>query len=163
MAVLVAGGARSVLADARLGDNDIRLSGCLVRGEGRGYLLTSVPGEPAWQRTSEGAVLPDAVGTAGAVATVFYWLEDHDDLARHAGNHVEIEGDLAQDTEDGSITIQRRDGSTEVVVNAASGDLHARLPQLLAAASEAGLDQRTVLVRRVKVARVGIVSLGCGS
>ena len=32
-------------------DKDIKLSGCLVRGEhGEGYLLTNAPGESVWDR-----------------------------------------------------------------------------------------------------------------
>src|SRR5690349_5548379 len=46
-------------------DNHVKLTGCLVKGESgdRGYLITSLPSEPASPSTAEGAaILPSAIG-----------------------------------------------------------------------------------------------------
>src|SRR5688500_5127459 len=73
--------------------DEIKLSGCVVRGEdGDGYLLTNVPGDASWLRSGDGAVSPGPVGTSGSVATIFYWLDDDDELEDHIGHRVEIEG-----------------------------------------------------------------------
>ena len=81
--------------------DDIRLSGCLVRGQdGKGYLITNVPGDAAWQRPGDAIVAPGPVGTSGTVASVLYWLEKKDDLEDHVGHYVEIEGKLQGDAED---------------------------------------------------------------
>src|SRR5689334_14330967 len=63
-------------AAATLANDDIKLSGCLVKGEGDGasYLLTNAPAEPAWQQSADAKVTPGAVGTTGTYATIFYWL-----------------------------------------------------------------------------------------
>ena len=64
-------------AVARADSKDIKLTGCLVRGEGdrSGYLLTNTPAEPAWQHSADANVAPSAVGTTGTYATIFYWLD----------------------------------------------------------------------------------------
>jgi len=88
--ISVASGADRVRAESQQNDKDIKLSGCLVRGEDGGYLLTNSPSEPAWQRSADPTVAPGAVGTTGNFATIFYWLKDHDDLKEHVGHLVEV-------------------------------------------------------------------------
>ena len=93
---------------------DIKLSGCLVRGEGdgAGYLLTNAPSEP-WLKTADTKVMPSAVGTTVNYATVFYWLDGSGDLKQHVGHRVEIEGDLKGDVRDGELKMDRKDNWTE--------------------------------------------------
>src|SRR3954465_13289660 len=68
-------------AVARAADNEITLTGCLVRAEGDGgYLLTNTPQDPAWINPSDTRVSPSAVGTVGGFSTIFYWLEGSGDL-----------------------------------------------------------------------------------
>jgi hypothetical protein len=143
---------------------EIRLSGCLVRGEdGDGYLLTNAPGEPAWQSTADGNVAPGAVGTTGAFATVFYWLDDDDELADNVGRLVEIDGELEGDLEDGQIKIERKDDWTEIEVESDGDHLKARVPHSSIVAAP-GPDERRarVLVRKVDVENVRMVSATCG-
>jgi hypothetical protein len=153
------------VARAKAAEADIKLSGCLVRGEeGEGYLLTNAPGEPAWQRTAEGNVMPGAVGTSGAFASVFYWLDDHDDLADHAGRLVEVEGELEGDLEEGHIKIDRKAEWTEIEVNSDGEHLKARLPHASVIGAAGRPDDRkiSVLVRKVDVDRVRLLGVTCG-
>lgn len=162
LAISVASGADRIRAASPQNDKDIKLSGCLVRGEDGGYLLTNSPGEPAWQRTADPTVVPSTVGTTGSFATIFYWLKDHDDLKEHVGHLVEVEGDLDGDIEDGAIKIDRKDKWTEIRVKSEGRDLRARVPHS-SIGSLPSRDKREVkaLVRKVDVDRVRMLSANC--
>ncbi len=162
VAVVAASWDAGLRAEARADDKDVKLSGCLVKGEDGGYLLTNSPSEPALQRTADSTVAPSAVGTAGDVATVFYWLKDHDGLKEHVGHQVEIEGDLDGDIEDGAIKIDRKDKWTEIRVESDGRDLHARVPHS-SIVSWPSRDKReaNVLVRRVDVDKVRMLAATC--
>ena len=163
VAISVASGAAQVRAETPQNDKDIKLSGCLVRGEdGGGYLLTNSPSEPAWQRTADPTVVPSAVGTTGSFATIFYWLKDDDDLKAHVGHLVEVEGDLEGDLEDGAIKIDRKDKWTEIRVESEGRDLRARVPHS-SIVSWSSRDKREVkaLVRKVDVEHVRMLAASC--
>ena len=158
----VAFGADQVRSENPQNDKDIKLSGCLVRGEDGGYLVTNSPGEPAWQRTADPTVVPSAVGTTGNFATIFYWLKDHDDLKEHVGHLVEVEGDLEGDIEDGAIRIERKDKWTEIRVKSEGRDLEARVRHS-SIVSWPSRDKREakVLVRKVDVDHVRMLAASC--
>lgn len=163
LVISVATGADRVRAESRQNDKDIKLSGCLVRGEdGGGYLLTNSPSEPAWQRTADPTVVPSAVGTTGSFATIFYWLKDHKDLKEHVGHLVEVEGDSDGDIEDGAIEIDRKDKWTEIRVKSEGRDLRARVPHS-SIVSWPSRDKREakVLVRKVDVDHVRMLAANC--
>lgn len=150
-------------------DKDIKLSGCLVKGEGDGggYLLTNLPSEPAWQSTSDANVVPSAVGTSGGFATIFYWLDGDDDLKHHIGHRVEIEGDLKGDLKEGEITADRKDKWTELTVKSDGRSMKANVPNasLFPASSDDKDKDRKVnaLVRKVDVNKVRMLAATCGS
>ena len=98
-------------------DKDVKLSGCLIRGEGDGdgYLLANPPTEP-WLSSPDKQVAPSALGTSGDYATIFYWLDGDGDLRQHIGHRVEVEGELKGDVKDGEITTERKDNWTDVTV-----------------------------------------------
>jgi len=160
--ISVASGADRVRAESQQNDKDIKLSGCLVRGEDGGYLLTNSPSEPAWQRSADPTVAPGAVGTTGNFATIFYWLKDHDDLKEHVGHLVEVEGDLDGDIEDGAIRIERKDKWTEIRVKSEGRDLEARVPHSSIVSWPSG-DKREVkvLVRKIDVDHVRMLGASC--
>src|SRR5262245_51076909 len=110
-------------------DKDVKLTGCLIRGEGdgAGYLLTNTQGD-AWLRSSEGQVTPSALGTSGDYATIFYWLDGNGDLKHHIGHRVEVEGDLKSDARDGEIKAERKDNWTELTVKADGRTMKAHVP-----------------------------------
>src|SRR5688500_20402635 len=79
---------------SRAADKRVKLSGCLIRGEGDDarYLLANPPTEP-WLRSPGKQVTPRVLGTTGDYATIFYWHGGHDDLKQHVGHNVEVERD----------------------------------------------------------------------
>jgi len=162
VAIAVASGTAQVRAETRQNDKNIKLSGCLVRGEEGGYLLTNSPGEPAWQRTADATVVPSTVGTTGNVATIFYWLKDHNDLKEHVGHLVEVEGDLDGDIEDGAIKIDRKERWTEIRVKSEGRDLQARVPHSsIVSWSSRDKQEAKVLVRKVDVDHVRMLAANC--
>ncbi|HJP61785.1 MAG TPA: hypothetical protein VJ865_17405, partial [Gemmatimonadaceae bacterium] len=115
--------------NARAADKDVKLSGCLIRGEDDddGYLLANPPTEP--YLSSQGQqVTPSALGTSGNYATIFYWLDEDDDLEPHVGHRVEVEGELKGDVKDGEISTERKDNWTELTVKSDGRTIKARVP-----------------------------------
>jgi hypothetical protein len=160
---LVAIGIGAAGSPAAADDNDIRLSGCLVRGQdGEGYLITNVPGEAAWQRPADATVLPGPVGTSGTVSTIFYWLDKRDGLDEHVGHEVEIEGKLRGDLKDGRIRTESQGEWTNVSIEADGQSLKAKVPRSLLVVPD-GSDRRVdVLVRKVEPQRVRMLAAVCG-
>lgn len=155
LAVVVA--ARGEAAD------EIRLSGCLVRGQdGDGYLMTNVPGDAAWQRPGDAIVAPGPVGTSGTVASILYWLEKKDGLEEHVGHNVEIEGKLKGDLQDGHIKVTPKEQWTDVEVEAGGKSLKAQVPRSLLIIPDKGDSKFDVLVRRVEAHHVRMLAAVCG-
>lgn len=164
-AMAIAGVAAGMPAAGLGQDKDVRLAGCLVRGEGGdGYLLTNVPGEAAWQQSADARVLPGPVGTSGTVSTIFYWLDARDGLEDHVGHVIEVEGRLGDELRDGEIRLERKDDWTEIEVRSAGSSLKAQVPRsLLVLPADGDTDARIdVLVRRVEPRRVRMLAPVCG-
>ena len=144
-------------------DDDIKLSGCLIRGEdGAGYLLTNAPGDPAIFKADEHKIAPSAVGTTGGFATVFYWLYGNNGLNEHVGQRVEIEGELQGDIRDGEIKTHRKDRWTEVEVKSSGREMKARVPNAsFQWANDRDKEKGGILVRRVNVEKVKMIGAGC--
>jgi hypothetical protein len=149
---------------SRAADKSVKLSGCLIRGEGdgAGYLLANPPTEP-WLNSPGRQVTPSALGTSGDYATIFYWLDGNGDLRQHIGHRVEIEGDLTGDVKDGEIKTDRKENWTEVTVKADGRTMKAHVPNTsIFPASDRDKDRKSdILVRRVDVKRVRMVSAAC--
>lgn len=144
-------------------DDEIRLSGCLVRGnDGKGYLVTNVPGEAAWQQAADATVVPGPVGTSGTVSSILYWLEKRDGLDDHVGHYVEIEGQLRGDLREGQITLTPKDQWTEVEVETDGRSLRVQVPRPVLIIPEKGDRTLDVLVRRVEPQRVRMLAAVCG-
>ena len=145
-------------------DKDVKLSGCLIRGEGdgAGYLLANPPTEP-WLNSPGQQVTPSALGTSGDYATMFYWLAGDDDLKRHVGHRVEIEGELKGDVKDGEIATERKDNWTDLTVKADGRTMKAHVPNTsIFPASNKDKDRKSeILVRRIDVKRVRMISASC--
>lgn len=153
------------VAPVAAAENQVKLSGCLVRGEGdgAGYLLTNAPAEPTWLNPNEGRVAPNAVGTTGGFSSVFYWLEGSGELKGHIGHRVEIEGDLKGNLKEGEIQVERKDQWTEVTVKADGRTMKYNVPHtsIVAAPDRDKTQKADLLVRRVNVEKVKMVSAGC--
>jgi hypothetical protein len=148
------------LSATEIAADPIKLSGCLVRGESGGFLLTNGSNQPAWQRADQ-SVAPGAVGTTGSVATIFYWLRNDDDLKSHVGHRVEVTGELKSESEDGQIKIDRKDDWTEVEIKADGDTLKARLPHMSVVPLGDGDRKVPVVVRKVDVDKVTMLAANC--
>ena len=155
---------RAAASASRAADRSVKLSGCLVRGEGdgAGYLLTNAPTEP-WLSAPGKQFAPSVLGTSGDYATIFYWLDGHDDLRHHIGHKVEVEGDLRDDVKDGEITTERKENWTELTVKADGRTLKAKVPNssIFPASSRDKERKSDILVRRVDVERVRMLGATC--
>ena len=148
----------------RAADKRVKLSGCLIRGEGddAGYLLANPPSEP-WLNSPGAQVTPSTLGTSGDYATNIYWLEGHGDLRSHVGHRIEVEGDLRGDVKDGEITAERKDNWTDVTVKADGRTLRAHVPNtsIFPASNRDKLRKSDILVRRVDVQGVRMLAATC--
>lgn len=162
VAVVAAGAALLPITGALYADS-IKLSGCLVRGEGdgAGYLLINVPNEPAGTSTSSAPVSPGAVGTSGTFANIFYWLDGSGDLKAHVGHQVEVDGDRKGDVKDGELKIDRKDDWTEMEIKSDGRTMRAKVPNSSVVAGPSPDHKLDVLVRRVNVEHVHMVSAAC--
>jgi hypothetical protein len=161
VAVTVAGMNTSVQAVA--GDEKIKLNGCLVKAEGDDdYLITNLPSEPG-SSTVDRNVATSAIGTGGAYSTVFYWLRKDDDLKKHVGHRVEIEGELKGDIKEGEIKLDRKDNWTELEVKSDGDEIKARVPNAYIFPDPTRDKDRKIstLVRKVDVEHVKMLSASC--
>ena len=92
---------------------DVTVTGCVVKGDG-GYVLTNVAEETAAAAIAAGT--PSSPQPSGTVmpGRVLYWLEDDDDLKDHAGQKVEVRGELQGDIGTGKISAEREGGLVEL-------------------------------------------------
>jgi len=147
----------------RADDKRVKLSGCLIRGEGDGgYLLANPPTEP-WLGSPDKQVTPSVLGTSGNYATIFYWLGDHGDLREHVGHRVEVEGDLKDDVKDGEIKTERKENWTELTVKADGKTMKAQVPNasIFPASDRDKTRKSSILVRRVDVEKVRMLGATC--
>ena len=148
---------------AAAADEKIKLNGCLVKADGDdGYLITNLPSEPA-SSTADRNVTTSSIGTSGAFSTVFYWLRHDDDLKKHVGHRVEIEGELKGDIKQGEIKLDRKDNWTELEVKSGGDELKAKVPNAYIFPNPNGDKDRKIstLVRKVDVDQVKMVSANC--
>lgn len=158
----IAMGLTMAASPARAADKDVKLSGCLVRGEGDGdpFLLTNSPASPALIGGAS-SVAPGAVGTSAEFRNVFYWLDGDNELKNHVGHFVEVEGELKGDVKDGEIKLDRKDNWTEMTVKADGRSMKARVPNLSIVAPKDHDVKGPVSVRRVDVEHVRMISASC--
>jgi len=160
LAAALALGASVAFAD----DNDVKLTGCVIRGEGHGFLLTNSPGEPAFERAQSERIEPGVVGTSGAGGAVFYWLNDDKDLRKEVGHKVEVEGELQGDVKPGEIKIDRKARWTEIEIKSQGQSLKAQVPESLFVVTDTATTDRDkvrVLVRRVEPKHVRMLAASC--
>jgi hypothetical protein len=150
-------------AGAAFDDKSIKLTGCLVRGEGdgKGYLLINTPFEPSLQSSRDAHVTPGSVGTVGDFANMFYWLDGDRNLQRHIGHRVEIEGHAKGDVKDGDMKVDRKDNWTEMTVKADGRTMKARVPNASIVGSGHDDHDLKVLVRKIDVGQVKMLGANC--
>jgi hypothetical protein len=141
-------------------DTGIRLIGCLVKGDD-GYLLTNLPSEPSTVSPAGSSIIPGAVGTTGVYSTIFYWLDDNDDLKHHVGHRVEVVGSLKGDPKNAEIRLRRYYAWTEMKVKSDGHSMKVLVPAALPA-PYIDIDTKvSAVVRRVDVDYVFMLAVGC--
>ena len=152
-------------------DKVITLTGCVVKGEG-GYVLMPLP-----EHGGAAAVLPPA-GTSGAAAgtsgqaselvRVLYWLDDDDEVDDHAGQRVQITGEVEGDIDEGEISVEREDdGTVELEFKHEGKTIGVKLPNIPGTIGTAGstiTDEEKdydVAVRKVDVKTVKMLASTC--
>jgi hypothetical protein len=121
-------------------------------------------GESVWDKTRDVPVEPGPAGTTGRMGSVFYWLENNDDLKEHIGHRVDIDGALKGDLNEGQIKVDRKANWTEMEVKRGERTLKARVPQSLfvyPASSRDSNPKVNVLVRKVDVKKVSMRAASC--
>lgn len=161
-------------ADPAGEDETITLRGCVVKGEG-GYVLLpftdagTEASTPAPAGTS-GVQDPEPAPPTGAPAgtmRVLYWLDDDDAVDDHAGQRVEIVGELEDDIDRGEISIEREeDGLVEVEFKREGKTISVKLPSVPASVATSGSVSDTerdyeYAVRTVDVKSVRMLASAC--
>jgi len=147
---------------AAISAESVKLTGCLIKGEGNGgFLLINPPMEPGASSSSRGAVTPGSMGTTAMFANVFYWLEKDNDLTPHIGHRVEIEGDTKGDVKNGEMKIERKDQWTEIEVKSSGKELKARVPNTSVLPGRDDDKKIDVLVRRLDADKVRMLDAIC--
>ena len=161
-AALVAGMMMAATVPRVAAEDNVKLTGCLLKGEGdAGYLLINVQDGPPSVSAGSGTVKPSSIGTSGAYANVFYWLDKDDKLKSNVGRLVEIEGDRKDAVKDGEIKIDRKDQWTEIEVRSDGRKMKAQVPNASIVAGPDPDRKVDVLVRRVDVDEVRMLSATC--
>jgi hypothetical protein len=168
-AAVGAGGAAQAALTAE--DKLVTLTGCVVKGDG-GYVLMPLP-----EHGGAAAALPPAgtggetTGTTGhgpEMIRVLYWLEDDDEVDDHAGQRVEITGEVEGDIDTGEITVEREDdGTVELEFKHEGKTIGVKLPDIAGTIGTAGgaiTDEERdydVAVRKVDVKSVKMLASAC--
>jgi hypothetical protein len=98
------------------------------------------------------------IGTTGTPGPVFYWLDDENDFAKYAGQHVEIVGELSDELDDAEIEIESEGDFTEIEFEVGGREASARIPTSWLGPSTRGRDLKVdVAVRTVDVENVTVM------
>lgn len=164
-------------------DKEVMITGCVVRGDDGGYVLSTV-GEAVTVQTSR-----TTVGTSGTTTTttttttspnpaippegrrIIYWLDDDDDLIEaHAGQRVEVQGKIEGDIDRGEIEVERENDMIELEIKAKGEKITVKLPDTPAANNSAVGTSGTVTdkpkdvpfaVRKFDVKKVKMIAPSC--
>jgi hypothetical protein len=143
---------------------DVTITGCVVKGDG-GYVLSDVSPENTVAATA-GTTTPPVAG-AVMPGRVLYWLKDDDDLAEHAGQKVEVTGEIEGDIEKGMVSAEREGGLIELEFKI-EGDkkVTVKVPDVPASVGTAGAvgDKEkdfAFVVRKIDVESVKMISSTC--
>lgn len=164
---LAAAQVASAPAQAKSSDTkDVTLTGCVVKGDG-GYVLMNVSPENTAAAAASG--LPSSPHPHGMVlpGRVLYWLDDDDELEEHAGQRVEVKGEMEGEIEQGSIEAEREDGLVELEFKV-DGDrkVTVKVPHVPATVGTSGIvgDKEVELryiVRKIDVESVKTLASTC--
>lgn len=119
-------------------DDELTLTGCVVRGEG-GYVLTNVTATSIATAPRPATVAPAAAAGAMAITPrTLFWLDDDEDLEEYAGHRVEVRGEVEEDIDRGEIEIEREEGMIELEIKAKGEKVTIKLPDTYGANEAVG-------------------------
>lgn len=147
-------------------DDQIVITGCVVRADqklsGPRTLLVWSKGD-VYLDSAATDIKPaergqGAVGTSGKTEPIFYWIDDEDDLMKHAGKRVEVVGELSDELDNGEVEVENKGAFTEFEFEWEGKDVTARVPsQWLAPDTPAKDAEFDISIRRVDVEKVNVL------
>jgi hypothetical protein len=105
-------------------DDDITIRGCVGRVQPGSVSTTQML---VWTRGDIMLSNASAIRSGQLAERVFYWLDDDEDLSKHVGQMIEVEGDLG-DFEKGEVDIEKDGDFTEIELKLAGETEKARVP-----------------------------------
>lgn len=145
-------------------DDQVVITGCVMR---TGERNTSGPRSLlVWSRGDvylESAIVQTrpsetgglATGTAGRHEVLFYWIDDENDLVQHAGQRVEIVGELSSELDKGEFEVNHKGPFTEIEFDVGGREAKVQVPSSWLGPLTPGKDAEfDVLVRTVDVEKV---------
>jgi hypothetical protein len=125
----------AALTNVTAPDEEVTVTGCVIKGEDEGYVLTNVvPAsiDVANRTTDSGQATGTTSATTAGASRVIYWLEnleDDDDVPDYAGRRVEIRGELEGEVEKGAMEIERDGDWVKIKIEKdGEDDVETRLP-----------------------------------
>lgn len=145
-------------------NDEVRVVGCVVKGDGGSLLSTDGIAAPGVTGGSAASTVTSATKVAGRV---FFWLDDDDDIDEHAGRTVAVVGELEDDIDQGEISVEREDGLVEIEFKAeGERKVTVKVPdnRFVGGRSEAVGDREKdyrVVIRKIDVESVEVLSSTC--
>ena len=138
--------------------DDVKIRGCVTPVKA---YPASVPPLLVWSRsdimlsTAMGLDTPSIAAT-GPQGRVFYWLEDDEDLAKHVGQMVEVDGEL-KDFEKGEMEIKRDGAFTDVALKMGGKEEKIRVPSTWLGPGSNDDREFDIIGRRIEVNDVKVL------
>ena len=145
-------------------DEKVTVVGCVVKGDGGYVLTTDAATVPAPTMPAGTTTVASATTVAGRV---FYWLDDDDEIDEHAGQKVELTGELEHDVDQAKIAVERENGSVEIEFKAdGERKVTVKVPDVPSTVGTSGAvgdrekDYR-VVIRKIDVKTVKVLASSC--
>lgn len=137
-------------------DDKVKLTGCVIKGEG-GYVLSNADG---WEPFSPGAPSTTVASASSVAGRTFYWLKDDDDLEKHAGRKVEVVGKLDKEIDQGKIKVERDHGMTRIEFKAdGEPKVTVKAPDPLTTVGTSGAAPDSEKTHRVAIRKIDVKSV----
>ena len=149
IATLAAAGQQPAVA---VRGDDITIRGCV--GRAQPGTATNAP-MLVWTRGDIMLSNASAIGAAQSTGRVFYWLEDDEDLSKHVGQMIEVEGDLG-DFQKGEVDIDRDGDFTKIELKLGGKTEKARVPTTWLGAPQ-GEGDFDIVARKIDVDDVKVL------
>lgn len=94
-------------------------------------------------------------GTAGIRDMLFYWIDDENDFSKHAGQQVEIVGEISDELRKGEFEVNNRGAFTELEFEVGGRETKVLVPSAWLSSQTPGKDAEfDIVVRTVDVEKV---------